>query len=142
GAQGGAVAQRHPRRALVHEQPSGALAGFGAGLPDQAGDHDQPRDAGRARLGRHGEGRGMRFSLPSPLRAAALALALAPAGPAALAQDAAISSPTAALALAENPDLHMVGVEALVVEIDEQHTRDLGLEYGFNPRTTDGGGNP
>jgi type II secretory pathway component GspD/PulD (secretin) len=69
-----------------------------------------------------------------------------PTGIALFALLAAVAIPAAgaeapgALALRDNPDLHMVAVEALVVEVDEERTSDLGLQYGFNPRMTAGDG--
>jgi type II secretory pathway component GspD/PulD (secretin) len=36
----------------------------------------------------------------------------------------------------DDPDLHMVAVEALVVEVNEERTRDLGLEWGFSTLDT------
>ena len=38
----------------------------------------------------------------------------------------------AELAIRDDPDYHMVAIEALVVEVNEDRTRDLGLSYGFN----------
>ena len=36
------------------------------------------------------------------------------------------------IAWRDDPNRHMVAVEALVVEINEERTRDLGIRYGFN----------
>lgn len=36
------------------------------------------------------------------------------------------------LAIRDNVNYHMVAIEALVVEVNEDRTRDLGLSYGFN----------
>ena len=65
----------------------------------------------------------------------ACTLAVAAAAGSAVAQDVEVERPS----WSDNPHMHMVAVEALVVEIDEEYTRDLGLQYGFNPRTTENG---
>jgi len=48
-------------------------------------------------------------------------------------------APTPNLELKDDPNLHMVAVEALVVEVNEERTRDLGLTYGGNGGNDSGG---
>lgn len=43
--------------------------------------------------------------------------------------------PPPPLAIQDNPNLHMIAIEALVIEINEERTRDLGLTYGFTEQT-------
>ena len=47
----------------------------------------------------------------------------------------------ASLRYRDQPDLHMIAVEALVVEINEERTRELGLQYGLNTLSLDEAGN-
>lgn len=44
--------------------------------------------------------------------------------------------PTQVLELKDDPNVHMVAVEALVVEINEERTRDLGITYSGNQMRT------
>lgn len=62
-----------------------------------------------------------------------IALLLAAAGWRASAQ---APSPTAALMMKDDRNMHMVAVEALVVEVNEERTRDLGISYSGNHAQT------
>lgn len=64
----------------------------------------------------------------SGLAVAGLLLAGAPAG----AQEPAPQPTPSELAIRDDVNYHMVAIEALVVEVNEDRTRDLGLSYGFN----------